>query len=106
MKTFDEKLETRRMRSLRKEIIKLRKEIAQLRKKNMRLENEIIHNPDDDEDEYIEENQKHTEQPKERFVCPGCGSYDVSEFAAGVHQFYNCESCGSRGHKKLEIKVS
>lgn len=105
VKTFDEKLETRRVRNLRKEVIRLRREVAQLRKKNMRLENEIIYNSEDDTDENIQESQKYTEPSKERFECPSCGSYDVSEFEAGAYTFYNC-SCGSRGRKKVEEKAS
>lgn len=96
MKTLEGRLDTREMRGLRKEIIRLKREVAQLRKKNARLECELHYEPDPEEE--VEPIYKKKES-KDRFTCPSCESYDVLEFTAGVHDFYSCGSCETRGRK-------
>ena len=106
MKNPNERQETRHIRSLRREVIKLRREVSQLRKKNMRLENDTLYGIEEEEEvgfEYIVENPN---EKKDRFTCPDCGGYDTYEFKAGVHDFYSCGSCKSRGRKKNTSQAS
>lgn len=99
-KTPEQRLETRRMRELRKENIKLRRENAQLRKRNSRIESDFAEFREDlayeelERDELAPEVQQSNETP-----CPKCGSTDISVIELRGMPYYRClaETCGSKG---------
>lgn len=93
LKTFEERLESKYIRHLRKEIIKLKRENRQLRKKVRQQEYEAIPIDPEPEPALIELQIMNN---KEKVECPKCGSYDVDKFRSGVFDFYRC-SCGSKG---------
>ena len=102
MKSSEDRLETRYVRSLRKEIIKLKRENAQLRKKNSRLENELpVDEYDNDEDTYQSSKGFNKHQPITE--CESCGSYKVRFFSAGLFDFYTCDSCGAKGKSEKAV---
>ena len=100
MKTLEERIETKYIRSLRKELIKARRQIAHLKKQNHRLENENIELRSACEDDLLQElSCRENNQQDNRFECPNCRSKNTNEFTAGVHSFYKCleTGCGAKG---------
>ena len=102
-KTFEERLESKYIRHLRKEIAKLKRENQQLRKKVRRQEFELEENSEI----LLDANYlgQVADNKKERVTCAKCGSYDVQIFKSGLFDFYKC-SCGSKGRLNKTIQAS
>ena len=90
-KTFEERLESKYIRHLRKEIIKLKRENQQLRKKARRQDHAMTEDSEEDNTptEVIIPRENKTE-------CPKCGAYGIEKFSSGVFDFYKCD-CGATG---------
>jgi DNA-directed RNA polymerase subunit M/transcription elongation factor TFIIS len=102
-KSPDERLETKYILDLKKQIQRLKKENQQLRRMNQKLDNDFIDSQIDLEMEGIEVSQaskNSTTKAENRIECPKCGAYEVITFMLRNLPYYKCMSCDSRGKIK------
>ena len=96
-KTPEQRLESRVMRDLRKQIIRLRRENAQLRKRNSRIENDFVDFREEIAYEALEENIPELHRPEQ--PCPKCGSSDIVVIQLRGLPYFRCqvEACSAKG---------
>jgi hypothetical protein len=97
MKTPEQRLESRELRELRKQVIRLKRENAQLRKRNSRIENDFADFRDDLMYESLQD--EGPEVRKEQTPCPKCGSKDIHILELRGLPYYKCANaeCESKG---------
>ena len=95
-KTPEERLESRTIRDLRKEVVKLRRQVAEMRKRNSRIENDFASFRDEIAFESLEDEQA-PEIERKKLPCPKCSSDETSTFLLCKNEYYKCLSCGSKG---------
>jgi hypothetical protein len=96
-KTPEQRLESRAMRELRKQIIRLKRENAQLRKRNSRIENDFADFGEEIAYESLEENVPELHRPEQ--PCPKCGSNDIVVIQLRGLPYYRCQvmTCNAKG---------
>lgn len=100
-KTPEQRLESKQLRELRKQVIRLKRENAQLRKRNSRIENDFADLHAESE-EYFEEEVTVREI---EYKCPKCFR-KINPFILRQTLYYKCHSpdCGSKGVLKSGVE--
>lgn len=97
-KTLQDKLETKYIRDLKKEISKLKRENQTLRKKANRNYYDFF--PPEQIEEPVVVCEIEVEKEKEVRRCPECDSKKADFFEVGLFEFYKCENCDTKGRVK------
>jgi len=99
MKTPEQRLESRELRELRKQVIRLKRENAQLRKRNSRIENDFAEFRDEVVYESLQEETP--EVHRDATPCPQCGSKDINILELRGLPYYKCLNLGCESKGKL-----
>lgn len=90
----DDRVDNKRMREIRKEVLRLRTENKRLRKRLRFLEHQSSEDyQEDDEPADVEI----VAAPKPTFSCPRCHSTNTNLFQLMERPYFRCNECGHKG---------